>query len=217
MTRDEAKKIVMIIYSTYPNWKPGDLTFTVDAWSLVLEEYPYDKIALALKMYIIGDEKGFAPSPGQLIEKYHSITHQDDSELQAWSLVYKAICNSNYNSEEEFAKLPKACQMAVGNPANLREWAAMAQESVETVEQSHFIRSYRAAVQRLKDEAKMPESMRAAIASARQQELGEVQPPEIESSVGIRIEQCDDDAEEIELSESVKQKLQEMRASFGGE
>ena len=39
MTRDEAKKIVMIIASTFPNWKPNNLSFTVDAWTAMLEEY----------------------------------------------------------------------------------------------------------------------------------------------------------------------------------
>ena len=37
MTRDEVKEIVMVIYSTYPNWKPDDLKFTVNAWYLMLQ------------------------------------------------------------------------------------------------------------------------------------------------------------------------------------
>lgn len=41
MTRDETKKIVMIIASTYPNWHPSDMSFTVDAWALMLESFTY--------------------------------------------------------------------------------------------------------------------------------------------------------------------------------
>ena len=37
MTRDEAKKIVMVIASTYPNWHPLDMSFTVDAWASMLK------------------------------------------------------------------------------------------------------------------------------------------------------------------------------------
>lgn len=38
------------------------------------------------------------------------------NELEAWSLVEKAIRNSIYNSQEEFSKLPPLVQKAVGSP-----------------------------------------------------------------------------------------------------
>lgn len=46
------------------------------------------------------------------------------NELEAWSLVEKAIRNSIYNSQEEFSKLPPLVQKAVGSPNVLRLWAA---------------------------------------------------------------------------------------------
>lgn len=105
MTREETKKIVMIISASYPNWKPQDLKFTVDTWALMLEEYDYNQIAVALKAYIASDTSGFAPSIGQLIDKMHILTYKNEmNELEAWNMLYKAICNSGYNSECEFAK-----------------------------------------------------------------------------------------------------------------
>ena len=47
MTRDETKKIVMVIASTYPNWHPADMSFTVDAWALMLESFSYQQIGRA--------------------------------------------------------------------------------------------------------------------------------------------------------------------------
>ena len=64
---------------------------------------------------------------------------------------------------EEFAKLPEACQMAVGSPANLREWALMDSDQVGTVEQSHFIRNYRTAVKRISEDRKIPNQIKALI------------------------------------------------------
>ncbi len=164
MTREETKKIVMIISASYPNWKPQDLKFTVDTWALMLEEYDYNQIAVALKAYIASDTSGFAPSIGQLIDKMHILTSKNEmNELEAWNMVYKAICNSGYNSECEFAKLPEACQRAVGSPANLKEWAMMDIDIVQSVEQSHFIRNYWTVLHRMRDEEKMPKSIRKLI------------------------------------------------------
>lgn len=39
MTRDEAKHLVMMVSAAYPNWKPLNLTETVDTWAVMLEEF----------------------------------------------------------------------------------------------------------------------------------------------------------------------------------
>ena len=93
------------------------------------------------------------------------------SELEAWAIVRKAIGRSNYYAEEEFEKLPEACKMAVGNPSNLREWAMMDSDQVGTVEQSHFVRNYRTAMQRIKEDRRMPEKVRTAIAEVKKQQM----------------------------------------------
>ena len=94
MTRDEAKEIVMVISASYPNWKPQDLSFTVDTWRLMLAEYDYNPIALALKAYIATDTSGFAPSVGQVINKLHTISGPEElNEMEAWALVSNALRN----------------------------------------------------------------------------------------------------------------------------
>lgn len=165
MTREETKKILMIIQTSYSNWHPVDLKFAIDTWTVMLTEYSYSEVVEALKAFILSDTKGFAPSIGQLVDKIHQIRESSREqkyigELEAWAMVYKAICNSNYNAETEFQKLPSAVQKAIGNPANLTEWAKMDVETVQSVEQSHFIRSYRAAVEREKETAKFPREIR---------------------------------------------------------
>ena len=160
MTRDETKKIIRIIMATYPNWHPQDLTEIIDAWTLMLEEYTYADISVALKTYILSDSSGFAPAVGQLTSRIADRREQQLEPLAAWALVYKAICNSGYNSESEFEKLPEACRIAVGSPANLREMAMMDVKTVNSVEQSHFLRSYEAAVKRIQENARLPESLR---------------------------------------------------------
>ena len=71
MTRDEVKKIVMTIDVIYPNWNPKDLTFLVNAWTTMLIDYTYEDIERALRTFVATDQKGFAPTVGQLINCVH--------------------------------------------------------------------------------------------------------------------------------------------------
>ena len=57
MTRDEVKKILMIIESAYPNYKPPNKTNAIDVWNLMLEEYTYKQVSVALKSYILSDTR----------------------------------------------------------------------------------------------------------------------------------------------------------------
>lgn len=171
MTREETKKIIRIICATYPNFKPNDLTETIDTWDFLLEEYTYQEISLALKAYIATSTSGFAPSIGQLIEKVRSISCGNElSEMEAWALVSDALRNSSYHAEEEFAKLPESVQKAVGSPSLLRSWATTDERSIENVVQSNFMRTYRAELSRKREVQTMPKDV-LKIMEQRQQGL----------------------------------------------
>ena len=67
MNKAEAKRLLQIVSSLYPNWKPENLDLTVEAWASVLAEEEAQTMAAALKIFTKEDNRGFAPSPGQLI------------------------------------------------------------------------------------------------------------------------------------------------------
>jgi hypothetical protein len=142
--------------SSYPNYKPMDMAMTVDTWQAMLADYEYPVISKALQKYILNDKTGFAPSIGQVIANIEISEPRYKEPLEAWSLVRKAICNSTYHADEEFEKLPIECQVAIGSASNLKELAQMPTDTVESVEQSHFIRSYQGVVKRLDDERRLP-------------------------------------------------------------
>lgn len=164
MTRDEAKKIVMIIASTYPNWHPSDMSFTVDTWALMLDAFTYQQIAAALKAFILSDTSGFAPSVGQLIGLLDRVgSSQEPSEIEAWSLVSNALRRSTYYAESEFEKLPEIVQKAVGSPSMLRNWAQTDRQSVENVIQSNFMRIYRQEIAKSREMRKIPQDVLEAL------------------------------------------------------
>lgn len=169
MTREETVKIIRIICGSFPNFKPSDLSETVDIWNMMLDEYRYNQIAGALKSYILADSTGFAPSIGQLIAKVKTIEEPAQlNETEAWGLVSKAIRNGYYGAVEEFSKLPPLVQKAVGTPDNLRNWSQTNLESVETVIQSNFLRAYRAEAQRAAEISKMPSDIKTMIENTSQ-------------------------------------------------
>ena len=164
MDREETKKILRIMVDSYPNYKPSDMSETIDVWQMMLSDFTYNQVAMALKAYIMSDTSGFAPSIGQLVGKMQMISQPNElNEMEAWALVSKAIRNGFYGAESEFAKLPELVQKAVGQPSQLRQWAHSDMESIETVIQSNFIRTYRTVVKRENEVSRMPKEVQILI------------------------------------------------------
>ena len=151
MTRDETKELLMMIRAAYPNFnvKPEEMTPTINAWHMFLEEYPAEAVKAALQVYVKTNTTGFAPSVSQLINSMYAPSVQDRlSEGEAWAKVKKAIQDGNYHAEERFNELPEIIQKAVGNAGMIRQWAQTDTEEVNTVIMSNFQRNYRTVCQR---------------------------------------------------------------------
>ena len=186
MTRDEAKHLVMMVSAAYPNWKPLNLTETVDTWAVMLEEFDHDECLATLKSYILTDTSGFAPGIGQVIDRLQRRREgRELGELDAWSMVSKALRNATYHAEEEFAALPPVLQRTVGNPSNLKEWAGMEMDTVNSVIQSHVVRNYRVAVKSMRDDAKIPPALMGLLQDMRKEpEWVKIQKPQEQPALG---------------------------------
>ena len=149
MTLSEVATLLTIISNIYPNFNPENKTTCMQAWHLVMEDQDNESIKTALATYIRNDNR-FAPTPGQLIQLAKPKVEYMN-ELEAWSLVRKAICNGIYGAETEFNKLPPEIQRAVGDPGQLRAWSQTELESLQTVVQSNFCRTYRSVIRQIED------------------------------------------------------------------
>lgn len=148
----------------YPNYKPNNLSETVDVWNMMLNNYSYEQVSVALKAYVFSDTSGFAPSIGQLIGKIQIISQPQELEgMAAWGLVSKALRNGTYGAVEEFNKLPPLVRQAVGMPDNLKNWATSDYQTVETVIQSNFLRTYETVVKRANEINRMPDNIKSLI------------------------------------------------------
>ncbi len=157
MTRDETKLLIRTMMAYYPSYKPADISETVTAWAAMLTDVSAEHAMIALKTYVATDGSGFAPAVGKIISLIHDMTEPKYlNPLEAWALVSKAIQRSGYYAEEEFEKLPPVVQKAVGRPATLREWARIDTNTVNTVSQAQFLKTYKAEVKREQDYNRLP-------------------------------------------------------------
>lgn len=163
MLREETQRLLMMIQGSYSNFKPVDQTVAINTWNLALADISFKQAQQAFLTYLRRDISGFAPTPGKLLEIIHEISEENQpNENEAWTMVEKALRNSTYNSESEFAKLPSLVQKAVGSPGQLRSWA-LEESGSRQVMASNFMRVYRAEQLKQKDYEKLPENLKALV------------------------------------------------------
>jgi hypothetical protein len=164
MTEEKVGELLMTIQAYYPNYNPPDKKITLNAWYIMLAEYPEELVLQALRACIATNTSGFAPDVGQIISKIQTISQPQELDgMTAWGLVSKALRNGTYGAVEEFNKLPPLVRQAVGMPDNLKNWATADYQTIETVIQSNFLRTYETVVKRANEINRMPDSIKSLI------------------------------------------------------
>lgn len=148
MTREETKKILFLIKRSFPQWtgmngSDQEAAQTIDVWHAILRDDDYHAIEAGLMNYIRNDRSGFAPAPGQIRTNIMDLAEEFDDTEDAIAELRKALSNSSYGYKEEFEWLSPALKKAVGNAENLRAWAQLDQNELESVAFSHVRRAYR--------------------------------------------------------------------------
>lgn len=182
MTDKEFMIIVKGLKAVYTDPKFLADNDAIDVWYGLLCDLPYQVLSTAVQKYMMQEQ--YPPTIAGLRKKAAEITapvHEDMSELEAWSLVRKALSNSGYNAEAEFGKLPELCQKAVGNASNLREMALMDTETVNSVEQSHFIRNYRTVLDRKRVDSQIAPGVMQMVKKIKNETLEESKIPSLEA------------------------------------
>lgn len=166
MTLQDVGQVMDILTAFYPGFyakqTDGEKYNAAMLWASIFEPYPVGIIVAALKGYIGTDERGFPPVPGQIMAKVRLLTQPEQmGEAEAWGLVRKACSNGLYGAKQEFDKLPPMVQRIVGSPSQLREWATMDGDELNSVIASNFQRAYRTATARERDYNNLPPDVRA--------------------------------------------------------
>lgn len=169
MTRQEALAVMAMLKTAYPNFykdlSKEDINAAVNLWATMFSEESIQVVTEAIKALMCTLK--YPPTIADVKEKIAMITHPDEmTEMEAWDRVRRAI--SYYNASENFANLPSILQKIVGSPNQLREWALMDMETINSIVQSNFMRSYKARVVKEKEFAMLPQSTKQLIAELSQ-------------------------------------------------
>jgi hypothetical protein len=162
MNSQEAFKIIKFLKVSYPNfYKDVTLKETediIETWAMIFSEERFDVVAEAVKSCVVANK--FPPSIAEIIEKIDIIkgkNKNDNSGIEAWNKVAKAISDSNYNAGKYFEEFDDLIKNLVGSPNQLRQWAIMDFTTLEVVK-SHFLKSYKMQNQKDVDYNKLPDT-----------------------------------------------------------
>ena len=162
MTKEDVSKIMTVLQVAYPRYYAGqsaeEKLQAINLWHMMLEEYPYELVQKAVKTVIATNK--FPPAISEIIEKIGFLKSEGSmTELEAWGYISKAIRGSTYRAKEEWEKLPEELKHIV-SPDMLRSWARVEADNAETVLQSNFLRTFRAAQERKKTYEAVPSDVK---------------------------------------------------------
>ena len=168
MTVKECAGIMAILETAYPTYyAKRDDRQKQEAARLYAEMFKDDDgnlVYAAVKSIIVGSDSPFPPSIGEIKNKMHGITNQNElGEGEAWAMVAKAIRSASKDAAKSFECFPPVVQRIVHSPAQLRIWGQMESETVHSVIASNFMRSYKAIAAKEREYEKLPADVKALV------------------------------------------------------
>lgn len=132
-------------------------------WADLFADDPAQLVYAAVKSIIVSGG-AFPPSIGEIKGRMQDLTAPVGiSETEAWALVSKALHNGIYGYQKEYDALPPTVQAAVGRPEQLKEWAVMPEDEVQSVVASNFMRGFKTIQKREREQALIPESVKQVL------------------------------------------------------
>lgn len=170
MDKLETLQVLALLRGAYPAFYRGmsddEIDGIVSIWQTMFADDDAQAVSAAVLALIATKTDGFPPVVGAVKAEIVKMQTPDEmTEQEAWALVARAIANGIYSASEEFGKLPAGLQRLVGSPNQLREWATMDADAVQSVVASNFQRSYRARRKQEKENLALPSSVRAMISA----------------------------------------------------
>lgn len=163
MNREETIRILTVLRVAYPQFyskqTKADAQQAVGVWEMMFANDDYRIVNAAVMAVINSDTNGFPPNIGTIKEQIRRFqTPETDTAMDAWNAVRKAI--SFYNAKQNFDALPELARQIVGSASQLKCWAVMEAEDVNTVVQSNFLKAYRAKEKSFLEQQALPENVK---------------------------------------------------------
>jgi len=167
MTLEETGAVMDVLRTAYPRFYGGpeapDEVQTLKLWRGMFLDDDVAAVLAAVKCFIAEDQKGYAPSIGQIKNIMVRLMDRDSlDETQAWELLRRAAANSAYEARAEYERLPE-CVQSMCSPGQLYEWSQMDTDVFNSVVASHFQRSWRSRREDRRLSALLPSDVRRVL------------------------------------------------------
>lgn len=148
LAKEDFRTLIKGLKAFYPQEQFIPDADAMAVWYRLLNDIPYNVLSAAINMHVTTNK--FPPTVAELRVASARLmqTKNEISDLEAWAMVRRAVSRSTYYADEEFEKFPELIKKSVGASSNLREWAQVPIDTLDTVIQSQFLRSYRGMVAR---------------------------------------------------------------------
>ena len=173
MTLKETTGVLALLKAAYPNFykdmAADDLRAVVRLWQKQFEDYDGQTVLNAVNALISERPEGYPPTIGAVKQQAVKLNEAPLlPEGEAWALVSRAARNGAYGWKGEFEKLPPPVRKAVGSAEQLRIWAVMEENEVETVVASNFMRTYRRVMEQDRERQLLPGFVKASLPQGRE-------------------------------------------------
>lgn len=160
MVKEETIKFITELKMTYLNFykdiSKDEYAMLVELWTEDFIDIPYKVVRLAFSQYKNSKDSTFPPTSGALKTIIANMKPtQRMTPNEAYTLVYKAICNSTYNAQEEWSKLPKEIQ-GITSPERLRALATSESEASLVTFEASFKKEYQKAIEQIEQFEALP-------------------------------------------------------------
>lgn len=147
MTENDAIKILAMIEA---NWQPvRNQQAAIELWASCFRDDPVELVETAVLTVIQTSDIAFRPTVGMIRRKMRDIIHGEMmSESEAWQTIKSVLPKAQESPEtlkgarEAWNLLSEDLKKLV-TPKQLLDWNSVEPESLDTVIQSNFMRSYR--------------------------------------------------------------------------
>lgn len=169
MTRDETKQILGYLQCAYPSAFGGDnLTATVNVWWDAFGDIDFKILKHAVRNFVKSSK--YAPTIAGIQEQIDLIT-SEETNVDLWGRLHKAISNGIYGAKEEFEKLPPECKRFLGNAEVLKELAQSDSATINTVVKGQFMKRIDALEKHEKVQSGISDELKSVIARSKQTAL----------------------------------------------
>ncbi len=157
MNRDQIVAILGTLKTAYPRFyadmSKQEMYNTIDLWVEMFKNDNPAHVTAAVKNLIVSFK--FPPTIADIKDEMYKLSNTDEqTPVELWNTIKKAMRNSAYNATAEFEALPDIAKKFVGSPNQLREWAISADYN-DSVVKGQFFKQVEVLKQREKDNVMM--------------------------------------------------------------